>query len=159
MICQLHWSCQNPSTCAVLPSSVVFLACLTSSVWLGMCWYLSQLFDLSRSAPGTLLCFGGSGDCVPSEWNTVASVPKNQIRAHANHSLFYCWLETSFLRVLSFSFPICKALLFVLDGDLSVWSAWRVCFCVAMLKSWFCVAILWHLKHKDNMQFCIPIYK
>lgn len=37
---------QNPSTVAVLPSSVVFLACLTSSVWLGVCWCLSQFFIL-----------------------------------------------------------------------------------------------------------------
>lgn len=35
---------QNPSSGAVLPSSIIFLACLTSSVWLGMC--LSQLFVL-----------------------------------------------------------------------------------------------------------------
>lgn len=74
---------QNPSTGAVLPSSVVFLACLTSSLLLGMCWLLMSVTVFhSMVFPDLLLvpCFvvEGRGNSVPSEQNSGFCSQKNR---------------------------------------------------------------------------------
>lgn len=116
----------NPSSAAVLLSCVAVLAGLASSVWPGTCRCRSQLFTLWSFQALVMVACGvvWEGDSVPKWTEQWLLFLRNQeVRVLSNHSLCCCWLGTRFFSILYLSFPICKALVFFLNWDLSMWSA------------------------------------